>query len=173
MYFCFHATCCLYLCLFNTHVPFFVLVLAQTELLSSLPLSKKKKKSFLQRDDDDNITRIPPQLLDRVASTSGQIVECTQSMMELEEAVLVPMVARLVPAAEQKSFNTKVIMNLGVLDSRLHLVGMHQAVVNSKKELRLFRLSIPSFPQGMIPRWKRLLYDPRVAIVQRILRDDE
>jgi hypothetical protein len=118
-----------------------------------------------------------------------------QNMLELEETLLVPVVARLVSSSEQRAFNNKVIWNLGVLDSRLHLVGMHQAVYSSsssslsasnntalsnknenqkkmKKEQRLFNQVIPSIPQRMIPRWKRLMYDPQVAIFQRILNDE-
>jgi hypothetical protein len=163
-------------------------------------MSSSKKKSQKidgiwhdsdNNNDDDTTTLI----LDRVASTSNAISQYTQNMLEVEETLLVPVVARLVSASEQKAFNNKVIWNLGVLDSRLHLVGMHQAVYSSspssvssdtntalssknenqkkmKKEQQLFEQVIPSIPQRMIPRWKRLMYDPQVAIFQRILHDE-
>jgi hypothetical protein len=91
-------------------------------------------------------------------------------MLQLEDKLLVPTIARIVPASEQKSFNDKVIRNLGILDSRLHLVGMYEAVweLNNEEERRLFQQSIPSLPQRMIPRWKRLLYEPRVGILNQV-----
>jgi hypothetical protein len=168
----------------DSHTPP-VFSFAQNGLLSSSSsFSKKNSNKNVEegslRHDNDDVPSRRLLLLDRVGVTSRAIVQHTQSMLDLEESLLVPMVARLVPAAEQKSFNTKVIVNLGVLDSRLHLVGMHQAVVsscnkkkNDKEQLRLFEQVIPSFPRGMIPRWKRLLYDPQVAIFQRILLGDD
>jgi hypothetical protein len=88
-------------------------------------------------------------------------------MLYLENSFLVPTIARIVPEHEQKSFNNKVIRNLGVLDSRLHLVGMHEAVweLNDDQEKKLFEETIPSIPQRLIPRWKRLLYQPRVGVL--------
>lgn len=102
-------------------------------------------------------------------SESEAIVDCANSMLELEDNLLVPVIARVVPAPEQKSFNDKVIRKLGILDSRLHLVGMHEAVIelNNKEEQELFRTSIPKIPQMMIPRWKRLLYEPRVGVLDK------
>ena len=81
-----------------------------------------------------------------------------------------PAVAKLVSESEQKSFNNKVIRNLGILDSRLHLVGMHEAVwdLNDEKERKLFEETIPSIPQYMIPRWKRLLYEPTVGALNKV-----
>ena len=103
--------------------------------------------------------------LEQVASTSAAMVKCAQSMLQMEDSYLVPTIAALVPAREQKSFNDKVIRKLGLLDSRLYLVGMHQALHDLKdpQELRLFDDSIPSLARSMIPWWKRSLYDPRVG----------
>ena len=103
--------------------------------------------------------------LEQVASTSAAMVNCAQSMLHMEDSYLVPTIAALVPAREQKSFNDKVIRKLGLLDSRLYLVGMHQALQDLKdqKELELFDESIPSLARKMIPWWKRSLYDPRVG----------
>ena len=89
-------------------------------------------------------------------------------MLVQEESFLVPVVARLVPDAEQKAFNNRVIRKLGILDSRLHLVSMHEAVQHNEAEQRLFQESIPAIPQMMIPRWKRLMYEPRVGILATV-----
>ena len=85
--------------------------------------------------------------------------------MERENSLLVPSIARIVPKSEQKSFNNKVLLNLDILESRLHLVGMYEAVQesNNEMEMDLFKRNIPSIPQMMIPRWKRKLYDPRTS----------
>ena len=90
-------------------------------------------------------------------------------MMERENTFLVPAIALIVPESEQKSFNNKVLMSLGILDSRLHLVGMHEAVwkSNNSKEKELFKRAIPSIPQMMIPRWKRNLYEPRTKVLDQ------
>eukprot|EP00980_Cylindrotheca_fusiformis_P014503 scaffold3875_cov123-Cylindrotheca_fusiformis.AAC.23 len=77
-------------------------------------------------------------------------------------------IAEVVPESEQKSFNNKVLRNLGLLDSRLHLVHMHEAVweSNIEEEKDLFLQSIPTIPQKMIPRWKRNLYLPRTSVLE-------
>jgi hypothetical protein len=100
-----------------------------------------------------------------VAYKSAMIVEYGRSMLRKEDSLLVPAVARIVPESEQKSFNNKVIRTLGVFDSRLHLVGMHEAVwdLENISEREIFQEAIPSIPRMMIPRWKRLLYEPRVG----------
>lgn len=104
-----------------------------------------------------------------VAAKASDIVDSVESMLKREEAVLVPAVARIVPEAEQKSFNNQVIRKLGILDSRLHLVGMHEAVwdLADKSERQLFQDTIPSIPQLMIPRWKRLIYEPRAGALDK------
>jgi hypothetical protein len=88
-------------------------------------------------------------------------------MMERENNLLVPAIAQIVPESEQKSFNNKVLKNLGLWDSRLHLVGMHEAVLecDDPQEHEIFKQAIPSIPQLMIPRWKRNLYDQKSSIL--------
>lgn len=105
-----------------------------------------------------------------MSEKSAAIAERARLMLSLEDSLLVPTIARIVPPSEQKSFNDKVIRNLGILDSRLHLVGMHEAVweLNDEQERALFKKSIPSLPQMMIPRWKRLLYEPRVGVLNNV-----
>jgi hypothetical protein len=104
-------------------------------------------------------------LMKTVATTSSAIADQAQSMLEIEDTYLVPTIAAVVPAKEQKSFNDKVIRKLGILDSRLYLVGMHEAVQASKDDVerKLFNELIPSLARRMIPWWKRTLYDPRVG----------
>jgi len=99
-------------------------------------------------------------------------------MLQTEDALLVPVVAHFIPVREQVSFNTKVVRSLGVWDSRLHLVGMHEAVIHyqnkkhddgntqaAAREYASFQNEIPYLPRMMIPRWKRSLYDPKVAVL--------
>jgi hypothetical protein len=106
----------------------------------------------------------------QMSTQSAAIAEYARSMLQREDAILVPGIARIVPEAEQKSFNNQVIRMLGVFDSRMHLVGMHEAVweLENKKERELFQEAIPSIPQYMIPRWKRTLYEPRVGILGKV-----
>lgn len=97
-----------------------------------------------------------------IAVNAGLVADTVNHMYELEKSVLVPAVAVLVPEAEQKSFNNQVIRKLGILDSRLHLVGMYEAVQELDRfEKDLFKATIPSIARTMLPRWKRNLYDPR------------
>jgi hypothetical protein len=79
----------------------------------------------------------------------------------------VPAIAALVSESEQIGFNGKVLSRLGLLDSRLHLVHMKEAVweAGDTAEQLLFETEIPSIPQMMIPRWKRNLYDPQTCVL--------
>jgi hypothetical protein len=106
----------------------------------------------------------------KVADQAAAISQCATSMLRREESTLVPAIARLVPESEQKSFNSKVIRKLGILDSRLHLVGMREAVwdLDDQAERKLFTETIPSIPQMMIPRWKRLIYEPRAGMLAEV-----
>lgn len=64
----------------------------------------------------------------KVANQSLELQAVTQKMMALEDQLLVPAIGAIVPPKEQKSFNNRVLLKLGILDSRLHLVGMYEAV---------------------------------------------
>jgi hypothetical protein len=87
-------------------------------------------------------------------------------MMERENNLLVPAIAQIVHESEQKSFNNKVLKNLGLWDSRLHLVGMHEAVLErDNPQGEIFKQAIPSIPRLMVPRWKRNLYDAKSSIL--------
>jgi hypothetical protein len=108
--------------------------------------------------------------LNDLSVKAGVIAEIASSMLEREESFLVPAVAMLVSDSEQRSFNKQVIRKLGILDSRLHLVSMHEAVQSNEAEQRLFQETIPTIPQMMIPRWKRLMYEPRVGVLETFAR---
>jgi len=106
--------------------------------------------------------------LERIVYESAALASHARSMMERENSLLVPAIAQIVTAPEQKSFNNKVLKNLGLWDSRLHLVGMHEAVLecHNPQEREIFKQAIPSVPRLMIPRWKRNLYDQKSSILE-------
>lgn len=90
-----------------------------------------------------------------------------------EVGLVVPLVAAFVPKVEQERFNQQVLRRLGLLSSRLHLVGMADVVATvpatrgkgflDGDQLDTFRKRIPSVARRMIPRWRRLLYEPRAG----------
>lgn len=100
-----------------------------------------------------------------VASQSEELVDLAKSMLEREINLVMPAVGTFVEEKDQQKFNNQVIKFLGVLESRVHLVHMHEVVeeANSKHEQKLWEESIPSLPRSMIPRWKRTLYEPKAA----------
>jgi hypothetical protein len=104
-------------------------------------------------------------LLDDVARSSRRLVDHLTSMRDLQEAFVVPAVSRVIPPKAQKSFNGKVLLSLGLLESRLHLVGMHDAVWESgiEAEKDKFEEEIPYFARMMIERWRRTLYIPKAG----------
>jgi hypothetical protein len=102
-----------------------------------------------------------------IADMSADLVARVGHILKLEDLFLVPAVAILTPVSQQRAFNNKVIRSLGILDSRVHLVGMHEAVLDQdKNEQALFQQEIPAIPRYMIPRWKRLLYDPQAGVLE-------
>ena len=105
--------------------------------------------------------------LETITEEIESLASVGRSMMERENSLLVPAIAEIVPESEQKTFNNKVLMNLGLWDSRMHLVGMHEAVqeCDDPLERKLFEQAIPSIPRMMIPRWKRKLYEPHTSVL--------
>lgn len=98
---------------------------------------------------------------------SADLASLVRHIMKLEDTFLVPAVAILTPVSQQRAFNNKVIRSLGILDSRVHLVGMYDAVLEQgEDEQALFQQEIPAIPRYMIPRWKRLLYDPQAGVLE-------
>lgn len=103
-----------------------------------------------------------------VANYSAELQNLVQRMISIEDNLLVPAVGAIVPVKEQKSFNNKVLRKLGLLNSRLHLVGMYETVWedNDSKEKELFQQAIPGISRNMIPRWKRKLYQPKTYMME-------
>mmetsp|Transcript_27509 Transcript_27509/g.58794 ORF Transcript_27509/g.58794 Transcript_27509/m.58794 type:complete len:279 (+) Transcript_27509:417-1253(+) len=105
------------------------------------------------------------QLLSDVARSSTQLLDRLVTMHNLHETLIVPAVSRVVPSKVQKSFSNKVLLSLGLLESRLHLVGMHDAVWESGvgAEKKLFESEIPYVARVMIERWRQSLYTPKAG----------
>mmetsp|Transcript_11499 Transcript_11499/g.27454 ORF Transcript_11499/g.27454 Transcript_11499/m.27454 type:complete len:341 (+) Transcript_11499:390-1412(+) len=103
-----------------------------------------------------------------VAKQSAELSNLVQRMISVEDTLLVPAIGAIVPTKEQKAFNNKVLMKLGLLDSRLHLVGMYEAVWegDDSREKELFQETIPGISRKMIPRWKRKLYQPKTYMME-------
>lgn len=125
----------------------------ESKQISKLSLSLTKNKG-------DGPARIR-----EVAETSSTVSDLTQSMLRREITYVIPTVAQLIPQASQDKFNNRVISTLGVFDSRLHLVHMHEVVAEQKSadEEKLWKEAIPSFPRSLISRWKRTLYEPKAG----------
>lgn len=117
-------------------------------------------------------TRLPESrrstAISEVAKQAAELQQVTQKMMSLEDRFLVPAIGAMVTTREQKSFNNRVLRRLGILDSRLHLVGMYEAVWEDQDsgEMELFEQAIPSLSRQMIPRWKRKLYQPKTFMLE-------
>lgn len=103
-----------------------------------------------------------------VAQISSTLSMRTRDILTREERLLIPAIAALVSESEQKSFNNRVIRKLGIFDSRLHLVGMYDAVMETADviEEKLFEEIIPMVPRMMIPRWRRKLYEPQAGVLE-------
>lgn len=105
----------------------------------------------------------------QISRSAAKMIELAESIQQKEENLLIPLVQLHISDPEQKSFNNRVLRSLGIVDSRLHLVGMYEAIYghDAKRDMdhekKIFEESIPAIPRMMIPRWKRLLYDPRIA----------
>lgn len=94
-------------------------------------------------------------------------------MRVLQETLVVPAISVVVPSKSQKSFNNRVLLKLGVLESRVHLVGMHDAVWESQIESEKAKLEteIPYVARMMIERWRRSLYNPKAEMLDYGLSD--
>jgi len=105
-----------------------------------------------------------------VAEMSAALTSRMRSVFDREDRILVPAVALIIPEREQRALSKKVIRKLGVLDSRRHLVGMHDAIWEGSdvRERELFEEEIPYLARTMIPRWRRLLYLPAAGMLDGI-----
>ena len=106
-----------------------------------------------------------------VAEMSASLATRFQTMFEQSaERILVPAIALMVSERDQRAVSNRVIRKLGVLDSRRHLVGMYDAVLEegSANERELFESEMPSLARAMIPRWRRKLYEPAAGMLDGI-----
>eukprot|EP00984_Skeletonema_dohrnii_P000637 scaffold195_cov118-Skeletonema_dohrnii-CCMP3373.AAC.9 len=103
--------------------------------------------------------------LREVVRLSTRLSDQLHSMRNLQEMLIVPSISQVVSASEQKSFNNKVLLALGLLESRVHLVGMHDAVWESGSEIekQKFEKEIPYVARIMIERWRKSVYAPKGA----------
>lgn len=103
--------------------------------------------------------------LREVVRLSTRLSDQLHSMRDLQEMLVVPSISQVVSASDQKSFNNKVLLALGLLESRVHLVGMHDAVWASGSEIEMqkFEKEIPYVARIMIERWRKSLYAPKGA----------
>jgi len=103
--------------------------------------------------------------LREVVRLSTRLSDQLHSIRDLQEMLVVPSISQVVSASEQKSFNNKVLLALGLLESRVHLVGMHDAVWESGSEIekQKFEKEIPYVARIMIERWRKSLYAPKGA----------
>uniref|UniRef100_A0A6V2CEW3 Uncharacterized protein n=1 Tax=Ditylum brightwellii TaxID=49249 RepID=A0A6V2CEW3_9STRA len=104
-----------------------------------------------------------------IAQMSAALTTRARSIFDRIERLVVPAVALLVSEKEQKYIDNKILLKLGLFQSRVHLVGMYEAVWelegDGRKERELFRKMIPYIPQKMIPRWRRSLYEPQAGVL--------
>lgn len=131
-------------------------------------LGKRISQSALAACDTQLSQSLRSSAISDVAKHSEELREVTQKMISLEDSYLAPAIGAVVPTREQKSFNNRVLRKLGILDSRLHLVGMYEAVWEDgdSNEKELFEQAIPNFSRQMIPRWKRKLYQPKTFMLE-------
>mmetsp|Transcript_24417 Transcript_24417/g.43742 ORF Transcript_24417/g.43742 Transcript_24417/m.43742 type:complete len:341 (-) Transcript_24417:299-1321(-) len=115
--------------------------------------------------NSSNSLKHKQQLLGDVTRSSRQLLDQLAPLRSLQETLIVPAISRVVPSKVQKSFNNKVLLNLGLLESRLHLVGMHDAVWESgiEDEKKKFVNEIPYVARVMIERWRKSLYIPKAG----------
>ena len=119
-------------------------------------------------------------LLNDIVTLSRELVDQLTYMRQIQEDIIVPAISKVVPSSVQKSFNTKVLLNLGLFESRVHLVGMYDTVwelntdnssknnndnssVDGEEERRKFETEIPYVARKMIGRWRESLYRPKAV----------
>mmetsp|Transcript_4624 Transcript_4624/g.10385 ORF Transcript_4624/g.10385 Transcript_4624/m.10385 type:complete len:139 (+) Transcript_4624:158-574(+) len=92
-----------------------------------------------------------------------ELVQTVEHKMEFQDTYFVPFIKTL-SEYKQVVLNTNILRELGLWNSRLHLVGMHLAIEeDAPQEKLLFQKEIPLLARVMVPRWKRLLYAPRAG----------
>jgi len=109
-------------------------------------------------------------LLDDIIEMANKILIHAQALLERKNNVIIPAMTHLVPAHKQRSTISKIMSSLGVLDSRLHLVGFHEAIKDNKVELKLWNENIPFVARKVIHLWKQTQYDPKASVL--LLQDE-
>lgn len=127
--------------------------------------SEKAGRVLYERAKRASTSSNKQQLLNDIARSSTQLLDQLTKMRNLHENLIVPSISRVVPSKVQKSFSNKVLYSLGLLESRLHLVGMHDAVWESGigDEKKKFESEIPYVARVMIERWRLSLYIPKAG----------
>ena len=133
--------------------------------ISKIAITLKEQVRVASLPNINNEKRI--EAINNIAQMSSTLTYKTRSIYKKEEKYLIPAISILVPVKEQKSFSNKVLRNLGILDSRVHLVGMYDAVweKDDETERELFVSAIPYLPRMMIPRWRKALYEPQAGVL--------
>lgn len=154
----------------STGATFFsLMILADSSLTYTITCPSASFQISLSAPPPRTLNRLQKDAIwSKVATKSAQLAEQAQSMLDTEQAVLIPLVALQVPAKEQHALNNAILRKLGLWDSRLHLVNMYQTIKDDPKEYAQFQKTIPSVAQRMIPRWKRLLYDPAMSMLDEM-----
>lgn len=110
--------------------------------------------------------------VEKLTLLSSELTTLTRSIKEKQDRYIVPALSKIVPSKEQRSFNTKVLRTLGLLESRIHLVGMHDAVYDvrfgNEQEILAFESEIPVVAKKLIGRWKRTLYQPQAGALDEL-----
>jgi len=140
----------------------------ENDRLSVASLGKNISENAMLACDPNKTESRRAEAIAEVAKHSAKLSNLVNRMMTIEDTLLVPAIGAIVPTNEQKSFNNKVVRRLGLLDSRLHLVGMYEAISegNDSKENERFEEAIPGFTRKLIPRWRRKLYVPKTYMME-------
>ncbi|CAN0400504.1 unnamed protein product [Ascophyllum nodosum] len=108
----------------------------------------------------------PRAALLKCAHLSEDLEEKVARLSRSQESMIVPFTAAYVDGNEQWKFNEKVVLSLGLVDSQVFLVAMHDTLKPDKEEFKVFRLEVPKFARALIPTWRRLLYSPRAGCLE-------
>lgn len=142
---------------------------ADKEKVVSIAESIKQQVNKINSDININMDVIK-EATEQISQQSQSLTLLMNDIFERELTLLVPAVAKLVPAKEQIKVNNRILRNLGIFESRAILVGMSEALKDEKygteEERQLFEREIPLLPRKMISRWKRTLYDQQAGMLE-------
>ena len=101
----------------------------------------------------------------------NELKDCALFIQNVQEKVFVPFISAYVTKKDQEKFNNKVIRNLGLLESQVHIVSMKEAIDGNMKEEKLFKNQIPFVAQKLLPVWRKRLYMPRAKCLDSSRHD--